>query len=315
MFRSIKPFFIIVESSLHPGSGSELGIIDLPIQRERHTNFPKIEGSGLKGSIREAFENCVKRVKINSMDMDVNNKELISLVFGPEKGEEHAGAVAFTDAKILLFPVKSLKGLFGWVTCPHVLERFKDDLRISEIDDFPKNTTNLENTCPQNCNLPINSRIILEEYSFDVRQNDETTQIAKWFANKIFPKIDSEDPYKYWREKLEKDLVILSDDDFKEFVTTSTEVIARTVIDNTTGTADNLWNEEYLPQDTILYSVVIASPIRKADDRRNDVFKLQPRDNEAKKVMEYIQKGMPGIIQIGGNQTLGKGIVRLQILG
>ena len=49
MFKSAKPLFLIVETSLHAGSGSDLGIVDLPIQREKHTNYPKVEASGIKG--------------------------------------------------------------------------------------------------------------------------------------------------------------------------------------------------------------------------------------------------------------------------
>jgi CRISPR-associated protein Cmr4 len=57
MFKKSKLFFIIAETPLHPGSGGEVtGLVDLPIQRERHTNFPKIEASGLKGCIKEAFK-------------------------------------------------------------------------------------------------------------------------------------------------------------------------------------------------------------------------------------------------------------------
>ena len=41
MFKKAKPFFIKTLSSMHVGSGSDLGIIDLPIQREKHTGFPK----------------------------------------------------------------------------------------------------------------------------------------------------------------------------------------------------------------------------------------------------------------------------------
>ena len=55
MFKQAKPLFLIVETPLHAGSGSDLGIVDLPIQREKHTDYPKIEASGLKGSIREIF--------------------------------------------------------------------------------------------------------------------------------------------------------------------------------------------------------------------------------------------------------------------
>jgi CRISPR-associated protein Cmr4 len=41
-------------TGLHPGSGTALGVVDLPVQRERHTAWPLIPGSSLKG---------VKRVK------------------------------------------------------------------------------------------------------------------------------------------------------------------------------------------------------------------------------------------------------------
>ena len=49
MFKVAKPVFLIVETPLHAGSGSDLGAVDLPIQRERHTDFPKVEGSSVKG--------------------------------------------------------------------------------------------------------------------------------------------------------------------------------------------------------------------------------------------------------------------------
>jgi len=55
MTSKIKPFFIKSITPLHVGSGSDLGVVDLPIQRESHTGFPKIEASSLKGSIRSEF--------------------------------------------------------------------------------------------------------------------------------------------------------------------------------------------------------------------------------------------------------------------
>jgi len=328
MFRKIKPFFIIAETSLHPGSGSELGIVDLPIQRERHTGYPKIESSGLKGSFREAICGSNKEIEINlqrirpmdSIKYKEGNSEsktdYISLVFGPEKGDEHAGSIAFTDGRILLFPVKSLKGIFGWITSPAVLERFKEDLMITGWENrFPfRDLSDLANTYPKNSDLVISSKVVLEEYAFEVKPDEKTTKIAKWFAEKIFPAKQDKDPYKYWREKLEKDLVILSNDDFREFVTLSTEIITRTKIGKE-GVVEPgaLWTEEYLPSDTILYSLAMASPVRIEDDNKKGVLKSTP-DKEAEKVMEFFIKACPQVVQIGGNQTIGKGIVRIQIL-
>ena len=56
MFKIARPLFLICETPLHAGSGDALGVVDLPIQRERHTGFPKIEASSLKGALRESFE-------------------------------------------------------------------------------------------------------------------------------------------------------------------------------------------------------------------------------------------------------------------
>ncbi len=56
MYQHADPLYLICETPLHAGSGSDLGIVDMPIQRERHTGFPKVESSGLKGCLREAFE-------------------------------------------------------------------------------------------------------------------------------------------------------------------------------------------------------------------------------------------------------------------
>jgi CRISPR-associated protein Cmr4 len=56
---------------------------------------------------------------------------------------------------------------------------------------------------------------------------------------------------------MKEKLIILSNDDFKDFVTLSTEVITRIKINPDTGTVEKgaLFTEEYLPSDTILYSL------------------------------------------------------------
>lgn len=256
--------------------------------------------------------------EIEQTDKDGNKlikyDQAINLVFGPEDGDEHASAIAFIDARILLFPVKSLKGIFAWVTCPMVLERFRKEIRMSGInfDNFG-NFYTLQNTIPRQTNLAINSKIVLEEFTFDVSENETTSKLANWFADKIFPEGDS---YNYWREKLIKDMVILRDDDFKQFVKTSTEVITRTKIDNTTGTVASgaLWTEEYLPQDTVLYSLVMFTGPRVENDEQKGIFRADSPEKEAEKVAQFFEKGLPEILQIGGNQTIGKGFMRVRLI-
>lgn len=297
MFKKALPFFILTESPLHAGSGSDLGVVDLPIQREKHTGFPKIEASGLKGCIREQFE----RADCNFVD----------IVFGPEDGGDYAGALGFTDARLLLFPVKSMKGVFAWITCPSVLDKFKRELSdLAKVTGIP--TVPEANCIPKESNLliPGQNKIVLEEYTFSVQSEDGCSQSARWLAENIF-----KDPsLSYWQKKLKRDLVVLSDDDFTDFVKLSTEVITRTRIDSETGTVAQgaLFTEEYLPQESILYALALASPLF-CEKNKKEAFteKFAQKSKEEEKVLAYFRK-CPPIFQLGGNATIGKGIVRIQ---
>ncbi|RCV66125.1 CRISPR-associated protein Cmr4 [Methanophagales archaeon] len=363
MYKLARPFFMVVETPLHAGSGADLGIVDMPIQRERHTGFPKIEASGLKGCMREAFEGYIEKgkrkegdkqiiehylldtfqKKIDKMDVDQKVKdwllllkgpwpekkesekttiklikmdEAISLTFGPEQGDEHAGALGFTDARLLLFPVKSMKGVFAWITCSKVLERFRNDLELAEIKGIPEMPE--ENTAPKGCQLFItDKKIVLEEYTFEIKNKEDNeegvcSKFAKWLSENVIPQGNE---YHYWQQKIKKDVVVLPDDDFRDFVNLSTEVITRTKIDNVTGTVQSgaLFTEEYLPTETILYSLALSTPIFKEKDNEKGIFKRIGAKSEEERVMEFFTAGLPKIIQVGGNATIGKGIVRTSV--
>lgn len=326
MFKSAKPLFLIVETSLHAGSGSDLGIVDLPIQREKHTGYPKIEGSGIKGAIREIFntqpdlQTLERGWNISSVENE-QYKHGVNLAFGPDtadQGNLHGGTLGFTDARLLLFPVKSVSGVFGWVTCPAVFERFKHDLSICEPSITFDFSPPQENQVPTDSALIVNdNKIILEEYTFEVQETNDCKNLANWIAENCMP---SDDVYTYWRDKIQNSLAILSNDDFRDFVTLSTEVIARIKIDQETGTVQKgaLWYEEYLPSDSILYSLALASPIFQENDNDKGIFQLTRQEQsenrgESEKVIEFLEDGLPSVIQIGGNATIGKGIVRTRI--
>ena len=338
MFKYAYPFFIKVLTPLHAGTGQELGIVDLPIQRERHTGFPKIEASGLKGSIREAFEDLltvkngqyalvddetvkerVEKLKeifseiekeIPQKDEKGNKKirynEAIDLTFGPLTDITHAGALGFTDARILLFPVKSMKGVFAYITCPQVLKRFEQEITIAgkeiKLNGQKINVSNIpSNSFPKNTSkVLVSAKVILEEYTFELKSSEDLKRFAEWLAEKT------------GIEEIPQKIVVLSDDDFKDFVHLSTEVITRIKIDNATGTVgEGPFNEEFLPAETILYSLALASPIFKEKPGEKGVFNQSEKD-EAELVLEFFEAGIPEIMQIGGDATIGKGIVKIK---
>ncbi len=318
MFKIAKPFFVKCETPLHAGSGTELGIVDMPIQREKHTSYPKIEGSTVKGCMRAEFSN----------KSDIDKKD-VDLTFGSDKSDGHAGALGFSDARILLFPVKSMKGVFAWIICKNVLERFKKDLILcgeSTENLSLENIIDIDGDCEitsdskvklKSENTDLNSKIILEEYTFDVNEkavlennkNNNCNEIADFIGDYIEDK-----------EKLKEKLVILSDNDFNDFVNLSTEVITRTKISPKSGTVEKgaLFTEEYLPCETIMYSIVLASPIFnsqkgrfQAESTEISKEKNSKEDIEANNVINFFKENKPEVMQIGGNETIGKGLVSI----
>ncbi|HLP92881.1 MAG TPA: type III-B CRISPR module RAMP protein Cmr4 [Saprospiraceae bacterium] len=308
--QTIRPLFLLTDTPLHAGSGDDLGVVDLPIQRERHTKYPKIESSSLKGALRDAFE---------SHYSGRHEAQEIEAIFGPEEAGTR-GALTITDARLLAFPVKSVKGVFAWITCPSVLNRLKSDLATANLDftDIPA-----ANTVPAGSKvvLQIHSpqgnnkkNVVLEEFTIGVTENDACTKLAQWMSENVMdPDLD------FWANKLKTDLVVLEDDDFADFVQLSTEVITRTKINNKTGTVEDgaLFTEEYLPSESILYSIVATSR-EFFDDKaeknkdRNALYK-SPVDTMVV-VEQTITNKLNNMFQLGGNATLGKGILRAKLI-
>src|SRR5581483_9391137 len=114
MFEATALLFIYVETPLHPGSTRGLGAVDLPIQRERTTGYPIVQSSSLKGRLRAEAGSRL-------------TTEEVEAVFGPEteRAGDHAGALSTGDARLLLFPVRSLAGVSAWTTSVDLLARFR----------------------------------------------------------------------------------------------------------------------------------------------------------------------------------------------
>lgn len=105
-----KLLFVHALSPLHAGTGQGVDVIDLPIAREKATGIPFLPGTTLKGVFRDGCE----------------NDDIRKRVFGPDTSgdpSEHAGSVTFTDARLLLMPIRSLRGVFAWATSPLLLRR------------------------------------------------------------------------------------------------------------------------------------------------------------------------------------------------
>jgi CRISPR-associated protein Cmr4 len=327
----ISPLFLLTETPLHAGSGDSLDIVDLPIQRERHTGFPKIESSSLKGALREAIETNINSrafaqwddsdVKVHRVfgfdegSLDATEKSALKKRFettknnAPDANTEFSGCLKITDARLLLFPVKSIKGVFAWVTCPRVLAQLQQDIRLHDAKfsingipaDFGDNECYVLNASSQ---LKHNDHIVLEEYTFKVKSTVNLTTNAPGEALTTWLKNHIPFEHDWWKTHLDNNVVLLSDSDFSDFVKLSTEVITRIKIDNNTGTVAQgaLFSEEYLPVDSVLYALLVAE----------QEFSNRPKAEKLTKetVMTFVDKNLPSVFQLGGNATIGKGLLK-----
>lgn len=301
MFEKQVLLFYSCMTPLHMGAGTAIGAIDNPIQREVHSGHPLIAGSGIKGALRHHLARAWQK------------HDDIKRLFGPERdASEHAGALAFTDAQLVAFPVRSLKNAFVWATCPYALARIKRlaasagvsaEWTIPEIGDGK--------TAMASDAALSDGKLILEAFEFTPTGN--CADIAAWLANHALPAGAAHD---FFREKIKRDLVVLADSDFAHFVKNATVVEPHVRINGDTGTADpgGLFYTESLPPESLLAGLVLASIERGKGDRE----KLSAESILAR-LLDGNGAAQTGIansaVQMGGDATTGRGLVLIHPAG
>lgn len=296
--------FLHAQTPMHPGSGTALETVDLPVQRERHTQWPLVPGSSLKGILRDACRRSV------AQDNGGDSKKAdgdpgLQAVFGPSMGEDarhHAGALAATDARLLAFPVRSLAGVFGWVTCPAILARLRRDLALSGIRATWEIPEVAEDEClvAEGSPLCAGEQVVLEEYALRARPGAQP--IAEWIANQA---IRDGEEFAPTRKRVARSTLIVSDDLLTWFARHATEVAARIGLDYEKKTVSRgaLFYQEFLPAETLFYAVLLAEPSRDPDTRL-----------DARQILEFVGNRLPPILQIGGDETIGKGFTAVRLV-
>ncbi|NJL54902.1 type III-B CRISPR module RAMP protein Cmr4 [bacterium] len=273
---------------LHAGTGQGVGVIDLPIAREKATNLPYLPGSSLKGPLRSACP-------------DHNRKE----IFGPDKidsqADDYASAVQFSDQRLLLLPVRSLAGTFAWVTSPLVLRRFARDAQDAGLDDMPKDIPQPSQTDTATyacvCSgsalvLERHAQIYLEDLDLQPEESAAAAEWARWIGERVF----ATDPN--WQTELYKRFCVVPDDVLNFLLQTATEVVARIRLQQDAKTVANggLWYEEALPAESVLAGLVLATP----NGKKN-----------AAEVFAVVSELLKQPLHLGGKTTVGRGLCRV----
>ncbi len=280
--------FFYAESPVHWGTGTSVGVVDLPIQRERHTGYPTGQASGIKGALRDWFEAAEGRESPG-----------VLAAFGPEsQASDHAGCVAFGDARLIAFPVRTLKGTYAYCTSVDLLARLDRDLCLSGAEKTLPALPSIDQALvgPGSPLLLQDLGITVEEYPVPAKEDARVAQVGEIIGALAAPA-------RFWAERLKTHLCVLPGDLLRDLVQMSTSIETHVRIDNKTGTADDggLFYEELLPSDSVLYSPIYVAP------------PLQPKNGAREgwptEVRTMLLKVDKQRVQMGAGATTGRGVV------
>jgi CRISPR-associated protein Cmr4 len=293
------PKFITLQAItfLHPGTGQTTGVVDQPIQREVHTGFPMFASSGFKGSLRDKAEHHW-----------VNEPENVKTLFGAqvEADNPSAGSLSVTDARILAFPVRSLQQVFLWVTCPLVLKRLKRDAELIGLTcpDFGEGITPNKGTVIVAGDSGLAGTLVLEDIQFAIDEKKIPSDATKFIPGNLKPDSGFD----------QKRLVIIPDKNFEYLTNHCTQISTRIKLNKqktTTGGGGNMWVEETLPPETIMYALAVChAPRMQAKEKK------EGQDGGPEEVARLLNALVDdGYLQIGGNETVGQGWCCINMTG
>jgi CRISPR-associated protein Cmr4 len=284
-----KILYLFTRTPLHIGAGASVGAIDQPIQRERHTGFPIIPGSSLKGVLADSM---LEREQDGKLKLDDKGRALRTTagtgLFGRQDHEvdekaglnHQSGSLSIAEGRLLAFPVRSAKGCFAWVTSPLLLERWKRD--TGKKVTMPAQKLAGMDICGHD-DLKLGNHIVLEDYALDHKGPFQP-------GNDLIKVINDS----LWTELSPTHLCLISDDMMAHYARTACEVAQHVSIDDATGAAadQKLFNQENVPADTLFYSVIT--------ELRTGAFE---KFND------------PKLLQVGGDATTGLGFCTTQLVG
>jgi CRISPR-associated protein Cmr4 len=279
------------ETPLHAGAGQSVDGIDLPIQREVHTDWPCVFGSAVKGALRAHAEQRMADKNIAIADL-----------FGPEHGgaqerdTSHAGALLVGDATLLALPVRSLQSSFKWVTCPQAIKRFA---RTAERLGLSLALPTVAELARDKALGQGDAKLFLEEFRFEQSPDACIQALAKALVPLSGGALNE--------ATLVQRLVLVHDDIFSFLVRNATSVQPHIAIDSAKKTVKDgqLWFEESLPPETLLYVPLTATATRRKGGELT-----------AAQVLAQFEQLLPtdkNWLQLGGNETTGMGWCRVGI--
>lgn len=279
--------YLYAESPVHTGAASSLDVLDLPVQREAATGYPVIWGQSLKGALRQAAS-------------DVGwPKPRLEAVFGSaigDQGEEGGttpGTLAVGDAQLVAMPVPTLRHTFAWLTSEIALVRLARKYRTLHREAPAAPSVRADGGL---CSSAVWSQSASEALGpVLVRFGGPFSEpLAAWAALIAADALGEGEVFGPFAAKLREDLLLAGSDIVPVLLRECTEQAVRVQLaeDSKRVTAGPFYSE-YLPAETIMAASLT----------------LRGKGNAAEYQAALRELLHGKLLQVGGDETLGKGLV------
>ncbi len=283
--------YLYAESPVHTGAAGSLDVLDLPVQREASTTYPVIWGQSLKGALRQAAR-------------EANWGDRALLVFGsdiderPEDGNTTEGLLAVGDAQLVAMPVPTLRRTFAWVTSEIALARLARKYRrlgqepLAVPEPAPDRGLAADAAWTASDNEVLGPCVVPLGTGPDERLADWAGRLA---GDALPP---GESAFAPFAAKLRTDLLAAGSDLMPTLLRECTERSVRVQLDQDKHVKNGPFYSEYLPAETILAASLLLRGKADTTEVRGALRGLL--DNQ--------------LHQVGGDETIGKGLVRTRLL-
>ncbi|MEM1509651.1 MAG: type III-B CRISPR module RAMP protein Cmr4 [Thermofilaceae archaeon] len=353
--------FIEAVTHVHAGVGRAGGVVDLPVQRDEY-GYPCIYASSLKGALKTALLWALVKEK-NDLTFA---RRAVEALLGPEPEPEESfeSSVAVLDARLVAMPVRSLRGVYAYVTSPVLLRSFLEYSRLygAVVGDVEPLLKEAEKVNRGSCLCVGNKdQLVVSELESKSELHNKIILLEELWLN---PEPAQSGGELSKALGLDKPLLVLHDDEARHAIDRGLLRLTRVRLRRDTKTVEErgLWSEEYVPAKTRFATVFLFKkpPLtekfvtsllgrqgegEQGQQRVDDAAYLEAlvklgllNDSTRKGVEEALQRNdlagaaahlassvrdrvkellanhLKGYVVLGGHETIGKGIVRLQVV-
>jgi CRISPR-associated protein Cmr4 len=297
--------YLYAESPVHAGGSGSLGALDLPVQREATTRYPVIWGQSLKGALRQAANDAgweppaltaVFGSEVRSGEDDIGE---------PRDRGTTPGRLNVGDAQLVAMPVPTLQRTFAWVTSQLALTRLDRKYRqlpAGIADPLPIPATAPDRGAASSGGWVGGGRSssseVLGPCLVDLG-HQPNEHLTKWATRLSEHLLGGAIDFGQLADKLREDLLLVGSDIMPTLLSECTEFVARVQLSKDKTVEHGPFYSEYLPAETIL-----AASLSLRDDDQAEAHIRRLRDLLDGKLH-----------QIGGDETLGKGLVWVRLVG